>query len=653
MSAGNSPDIVVVLPSNAEAPANYNAASNANVTFIQQEGTSEDDTIADSITIETGTDGRFVIPPDLKSVTSGNGGILDIAVSTDSGMPVHTSLPSAPDDTGQSPMSLMVVPGEFRMLKGESRVFHAIKTTPSGTAVRASNVTWDCDPASSGVMSTVEEASDGSYVICRAESFGAAEVSAYIDAGGGLSDSARGEVLDPASLIKVSGIVNTIDGITVGRGFLVSFIMNSPNRQRPIHFAGHTIDSGQYRVFLPPTPVSKTYHVLIGTPRVIGGRLHEAVPFTYTVTSIDNGTSITGADFTIGAPLPPLRPRPPLARIIRAAWHQAEVGARPRFFEPYHGIRLLLSDAVPDGKGQILHDGMFKGWCYDRQGDMLSITPPALLPLAPPCPNGLAGLRVDIVKSEPYSYKWSKYINIPGIAGFVEIASGDVSDSIIYSVVPENSYISNISSVARHLAPSPLGPVLLTTAWDWDRIIGSDTIDDGAPGLVYLTGRACLGGSQWSGTDPATACGNGFPLLDFSMTRQRSPEFAGFSDTVTGLFTFHGVSTSYHRRPDGKLKQITSEICSDTSPCLIMTDGSGLANVVSFDGAEQVASVSFDIMPFDPEGDIASGKLTLVVRSPDGSGIITLEFQFSIARTGIITVVRPDGAVRNFMLQGA
>ena len=57
-------------------------------------------------------------------------------------------------------------------------------------------------------------------------------------------------------------------------------------------------------------------------------------------------------------------------------------------------------------------------------------------------------------------------------------------------------------------------------------------------------------------------------------------------------------------------------------------------------------------MPFGTEKDIATGMLGLIVRSPDGSGVNTLEFQFTIERTGTITIIRPDGAIRSFMLQG-
>lgn len=648
-AAGNSPDIVVVLPSDANAPVNYSAVSNANVTFIQQEETSEGDAGSDAITITAGADGGFRIPDDLATTLQGEGGSVDVSVSLPAGegLPLFTTLPLAQSDTGETAMSLMAVPSDFTMALGETRVFHAIKMTSSDKPVIAKNVTWDCDPQGTGAMSFVASGSNGGYVICRAEVAGAAGVSASINAAGGLKDTARGAIFDPANAIEISGIVNAQDGTVVDDGYLVSFITNSTVRQRPLHFAGITNASGVYRTFLPPSPDQTDYGVLIGTPRAQDARFYKAIPFVYSVSSIDNGTSISGADFTIGDSLPPLRARLRVARIIRAAWHQVGMAVVPKYFEPMHGVRLMF-DISGDAQGQLPAAGLFRNWCYAKQGDMVSLTPPTL---ALSCPNALALQKIEMTKVNTYQYTWDKYIVIPGLTGMIQVAAGTVDDTV--TSIGGGSYISAIDSIDRFVAPTLLGPVLMTNKWQWTRTLGGDVgLDVEVPERTTLTAQTCLGDSVWTGADYTSACASGLPLLDYSATRTRAADFVDFS-SVTGLFDFSGTSSAYFKRLDGAFRVIVSDICSEISPCYVNTDGSGLANVASYDGTRsaenELSRVSFDIQPLLVSSDMATGTLTLKVRAFDGT-VSDLVFGFTIAPNGLITVTRPDGATASFML---
>lgn len=643
-AAVNSSGRVVVLPATANAPANYNAVSNANVTFIQEEKTSDADDTASSITITTDADGRFVIPDEVLNDSQGEGGGVDVVVSAAGGaLSAGTSLPSAGKDKGESPLSLGIIPGEFKMVEGELRVFHAVKTTPEGKAVRAKNATWDCDPDEVGVLSLVEEAANGEYVICRAETAGISNVSAALAAGGGLEAAALGEVVSQSELIAVEGAISLTNGTAVGSGFLVSFAPEEGAAR--LHFAGHTDDAGAYRAFLPAAQVPTTYKVLIGTPRELGARLHKAVPFDFTVNAADTGKTLT-ADFAIGEPLTPLPPRPPVARIIRTSWHQVNSAARPRYFEPLNGIRVVLANS-PDGPGRIEHAGMFRGWCYEKTGASMTITPPP--PLGGTCPDGLARMKVEITRASVDHYTWSKFVRPPGGQEFLKIAEGDVFDTVSYSSpIPEAHYISDIAATAWHYAPGLLGKVLFTNTWDWTRTLGGGEpgADEEAPETIDMMERACSGNNEWTGLDPHAACGVGVPLGTYFVTRSRAAAFEGFSNTVTPLFNFYGTATHYVRRPDGSIRKVADTVCSGAVPCVINTDGSGEAEVASVDGR---VNVLFTLLPFNSPDVIAEGTLSILVSDLEGADVEKV-FKFAIARSGLITITRPDGARESFPL---
>lgn len=632
---------VVVLPSTANAPYNYHAVSSARVTFLQEEMTSDADSTAGSLTVTTDSGGRFNLPEEIRAASQGGEGGVDVVVSPPGGgePSISTSLPAAEDDNGETPVSLRVVPDGFRMLPGTLRAFYAVKITPGGNAVKARNASWDCDPEGTGVLAIVEEATNGEYVICRAQTPGEAAVSASINAGGGLSNTARGEVVSGASLIAVKGTVSHPSGNVVGAGFLVSFNIHEPGRIRPLRFAGHTDGAGSYSVLLPGAQDTDTYAVVIGTPVNQGARLHRAEPFTITVYNTDNGIALV-QDFSIGEPLPPLPPRPPLARIVRAAWHQVDSAVRPRFFEPFNCIRELFSE--PDGQGQVVHPGMFHGWCYDKSGETVTITPPDLYEA---CPNPYAHGKIQIARAALGHYLWTAYLRLPLAADYVMTATGEVQDTVFYSPAPETSYISDIAATVRHRAPFS-GMTGFTSTWDWTRTLGGDTGNDSeVPETVALSERVCSGDNEWTGVDPAAACGEGMPLLTHSLTREREASFTDFS-LITPLFTFYGNGSHFVRHPDGSLRQVDNTMCDAASPCILHTDGSGSAEVASTDGR---VDVLFTLLPFgDP--NIATGTLTLKVRTLEGTDVDRV-FLFTINRFGFIFITRPDATqVEQFVL---
>jgi hypothetical protein len=427
----------------------------------------------------------------------------------------------------------------------------------------------------------------------------------------------------------------------VGSGHLVSFNIHEPDRLRPLRFAGHTDGVGNYRVLLPGAQDTDTYAVIIGTPVNPGARLHRAEPFTITVYNVDNGKTLA-RDFSIGPPLPPLPPRPPLARIVRAAWHQVDSAVRPRFFEPFNGIRELLSGM--DGQGQVVHPGTFHGWCYDKSGETVAITPPEL---SGACPNPSAHRKIEITRAASGRYLWAAYLKPLLAADYVMTATGEVQDTVYYSPAPETNYISDIAATIRHHAPFS-GMAGFTSVWDWSRTLGGDTGNDSeVPETVALSERVCSGDNVWTGVDPAAACGAGIPLLTHSLTREREASFTDFS-SITPLFTFYGNGSHFVRHPDGGLRQVDNTMCDAASPCVLNTDGSGSADVASTDGR---VDVLFTLLPFgDPSGNIAEGNLTLKVKTLEGTDVERV-FLFTINRFGVVFITRPDAAlVEQFVL---
>lgn len=640
---------LVVLPSTAQAPANATPVPGATVTFIQDTATTSGDSTATTETVTADQNGQFNVPTTILNSSQTEAAQPQIVVNDPSGAaaPATTTLAVGVEDTGETPLSLKVVPEESRMPTGSLRAFHALKVLPNGKVARAKNVTWNC--TGNLAKDTTLSPSDGSFAVCKATAAGTGTVTASVTAGGGLTASASVTIFDATKFIEISGTVKDSTGAVVGAGWVMNFSLPpKAGGERPIHIAAPTDSTGTYHLFLPPvsaTEANLTYFALIGTPMDQGAKIYQATPSNLVVTTADNGTALTAKDFQQGALFTPPNPPPPFDRIIQNAWGEVNGVMSPDFFEPFHGLRTLFS--VADGSGQFQHRGMFNGFCYEKTGNTIVLTEPDSTNPTAPCPNNTSSQKITLVLESKTSTSatstWTRELKDPSGTLF-KAGVAKITDTL---TCPTNSscYISEIDAVTQLFAPdNPTAPFDTTVA-EWKRgplTSGEQGRDDEIPVQVTLKLKACSHSAVWDSTKPNDqACGSEMPLRELSVTRDRVADPTNFSTGSTVFLTFFGSSSFFLRFPDGSLQEIKRAFCSQASPCQLKTDGSGSAQVAEINGN---STVSFTLLAFnDPSVNRATGTLSLKLPLPDGTKK-SVSVSFVITSSGQLQLTLPDGS---------
>lgn len=671
----NSEKLLAVLPASADQPPNSSALSGAKVTFFSES--------LEPQTAETDERGYFEIPDDVLNNVESSDNPPEVVVTDaeGNGESVSTILPVAQeeDDLRRHPEYLKIIPMNFVMPAGGYRFFHAVKVFPNGDIRKARNVDWNCDAARNGILSEFFRGPKGSFVICKAgeDLSGEVKVSGVVETASGfkIEGLAHGKVFLRNNSITVTGAVFDPEKkkTAVGKGYLVSFHYHSDGHIRPHRFIGRTNKDGVYKVSLPEVGNDEmTYQTLIRTPRAEGGNLHKAIPDYIELSSANNGEIVT-QDLTIGEMLPPFFPPPSFERVIRHSWRQVKMGTLPFYFEPFHGIRRLFHQ--PNGTGEINHPGIFKGWCYDKNENDLTVTPPDN---NDSCPNVNTREKIEVTKEKieiaeednlvvadvrnKVSYKWVRLLKPEMFANFHKASSGNVTDTVNCfvdkneeSVEVENCRISKIDSlIQRFFLDLPDDPKS-TGIWNWARKFNEGpVINEIGPLLsefrplhkaVEITGKVCSGNNKWDDNDTQDKpCGEGAPIGEYFVRREK-PEAVILKDKVLPsiypslLFTFYGNSTQYVKTNGEMFRKIFNRLCSEKFPCEILTDRSGHAIVKSFTNSVEdwKAYTRFKILSLEERMKtdlVAKGSLTIKLEH------VIKRVRFVIDKFGNIHVIK-------------
>lgn len=373
--AGSASDTLVVLPAGAAVPAGMAPVAGAAVQFTDSSG--------NVITLTTDANGAFN-PNDLsdstKSSDAANGKALLQAAQTDisqqptimvmppatgkfkDNAPGNTDVSLAPKATGTiEVVSVKITPDVKKVLTGTKMQLNLLALDASGKVTRPQeSVTWT---ASSGTCAAPSTSQTFTCIYTTPSAAGSVTLTATTKTtSGGTEISAKAvlEVIDAATLYRVSGKVYKSDGTTAWASAVVNFSIPPTNGAAPINITAFAGSGGNYAISLPP---AATFTVSIGSPATADAKpvVYKATPSTFTSGAASaSGTS----NFTASAEgFKPPAPPPPIEKYVTGAMWDLRDAIEKSVMDTENGLTEIIF-AETAASGTVRSGETYGGWTW-------------------------------------------------------------------------------------------------------------------------------------------------------------------------------------------------------------------------------------------------------------------------------------------------